>query len=46
MCTIGIPSLSKSIFINIERLLGSAFEDYLNGLMLQAGREERIINKK
>jgi len=35
MCTIGVPSLSKPTFINIERLLGLAFEDYLNELMLQ-----------
>ena len=33
MCTIGVPSISKPTFIDIERLLGSAFEDNLNGLM-------------
>ena len=38
MCTIGVPSISKPTFIDIKRLLGSAFEDYLNELMLEAGR--------
>ena len=40
LCTIDIPSMSKSTFIEIERLLGSAFEIYLGELMLQAGQEE------
>ena len=43
MCTIGVPSISKPTFIDIERLLGSAFEDYLNELMLEAGRKEREL---
>ena len=43
LCTIGIPSMSKPTFIEIERLLGSAFEAYLGELMLQAGIEEKEI---
>ena len=43
MCTIGVPSISKPNFIDFEGLLGSASEDYLNELMLQAGREEREL---
>ena len=46
MCTIGVPSISKPTFIDIERLLGSTFEDYLNELMLQAGRGEKVSNTK
>ena len=38
-----VPSISKPTFIDIERLLGSAFGDYLNELMLEAGREEREL---
>ena len=41
----GAPSLSKSVFIDIERYLGSSFEDYLNELMLRAGQEEKQIAK-
>ena len=44
MCTIGIPWLSKPTFINIKRLLGSAFEDHLNDLMLREERESAIKN--
>ena len=43
MCTIGVPSISKPTFIDIERLLGSAFEGYLNELMLEAGKQEREL---
>ena len=43
MCTIEVPSISKPTFIDIEGLLGSAFGDYLNELMLEAGREEREL---
>ena len=43
LCTIGIPSMSKPTFIEIERLLGSAFEIYLGELMLQAGQEEKEL---
>ena len=43
LCTIGIPSMSKPTFIEIERLLGSFFEAYLGELMLQAGEEEKQI---
>jgi len=35
MCTIGVPSISKPTFIDIERLLGSAFEGYLNEVPFQ-----------
>jgi len=38
MCTVGVLSISKP---DVERLLGSAFEEYLNELMLEAGRERR-----
>ena len=41
LCTIGIPSMLKPTFIEIKRLLGSAFEAYLGELMLQAGMEEK-----
>ena len=41
MSIMGVPSLSKPMFINIERCLGSAFEDYLTELMLKAGQEEK-----
>lgn len=43
LCTIGVPSLSKPTFIEIERLLGTSFENYLGELMLQAGLEEKKI---
>ena len=43
LCTIGIPSMSKPTFIEIERLLGLSFDQYLGELMLQAGREEKEI---
>ena len=43
LCTIGIPSMSKPTFIEIERLLGSAFEVYLGKLMLKAGQEEKEL---
>ena len=34
LCTIGVPSMSKPTFIEIERLLGISFEQYLSELML------------
>ena len=43
MCTIGVPSISKPLFIDIERLLGSSFERYLNELMLESGKQEREL---
>ena len=43
MSIMGVPSLSKTMFINIERCLGLAFEDYLTELVLKAGREEKQI---
>ena len=43
LCTIGVPSISKTTFIEIERLLGISFEQYLSELMLQAGLEEKQI---
>ena len=41
--TIRILSMSKPTFIEIERLLGLSFDQYLGELMLQAGREEKQI---
>ena len=38
---IGIPPLSKPVFIDTERCLGHLFEQYLTELMLEAGREEK-----
>jgi len=43
MTIMGVPSLSKPMFIDIERCLGSAFEDYLTELILKAGQEEKQI---
>ena len=43
LCTIGVPSLSKPTFIEIERLIGASFANYLGELMLQAGLEEKQI---
>ena len=43
MSIMGVPSLSKPMFIDIERCLGLAFEDYLTELMLKAGQEEKQI---
>ena len=43
LCTIGILSMSKPTFIEIKRLLGSAFEIYLGEFMLQAGQEEKEL---
>ena len=43
LCTIGVPSISKTTFIEIERLLGISFEQYLSEFMLQAGLEEKQI---
>ena len=38
-----VPSLSKPMFIDTERCLGLAFEDYLAELILKAGKEEKQI---
>ena len=38
---IGIPPLSKPVFIDTEQCLGNLFERYLTELMLEAGREEK-----
>ena len=43
LCTVGIPSMLKPTFIEIERLLGSSFKAYLGELMLQAGQEEKQL---
>ena len=43
LCTIRVPSISKPTFIEIERLLGLSFDQYLGKLMLQAGCEEKQI---
>ena len=43
LCTIGVPSISKPTFIEIERLLGLSFDQYLCELMLQAEYEEKQI---
>jgi len=40
ICTIGVTSISESTFIDIEMLLGSAFEEHYNELLLEAGRQE------
>ena len=40
---IGIPPLSKPVFIDIERCLGHLFDQYLTELMLETGREEKQI---
>ena len=42
LCIIGIPPLSKPVFVDIERL-GHLFEQYLTKLMFEAGKEERQI---
>ena len=39
----GVPPLSKPMFIDIERCIGLAFEDYLTELMLKAGQEEKQL---
>ena len=38
-----MPSLSKPTFIDIERCLGPAFEEYLTEVMLKAGQEGKQI---
>ena len=43
LCTIRVPSISKPTLIEIERLLGLFFDQYLGELMLQAGCEEKQI---
>ena len=43
LCTIGVPSISKPTFIEIERLLGLSFDQYLGELLLQAGYKEKQI---
>ena len=43
LCTIGVPSMSQPTFIEIERLLGISFKQYLSELMLRAGLEEKQI---
>ena len=39
----GIPPLSKTVFIYIERWLGHLFDQYLTELMLEVSREEKQI---
>ena len=41
--TLGVPSMTKKTFVDIERCLGISFEYNLNELILQAGKEEKII---
>jgi len=36
----GVPSLLKPAFIDIERCLGSVFEEDLTELMLKVGQEK------
>ena len=43
LCTIGVPSISKPTFIEIERLLGLSFDQYLGELMLQAGMKRNKL---
>ena len=40
---LGVPAMTKKTFIDIERSLGISFEHYLNELILQAGKEEKLI---
>ena len=41
--TLGVPTMTKKTFTDIERCLGISFEHYLNELILQAGKEEKLI---
>ena len=38
-----VPSVTKAIFIHLERYLGAAFEQLLSDSLLAAGREEKEL---
>ena len=40
LSTLGVPSLTKQIFIDIEQCLGTSFEQLLLELMIKTGKEE------
>ena len=40
---LGVPAMTKKTFIDIARSLGISFEHYLNELILQAGKEEKLL---
>ena len=43
LATLGVPSLTKQIFTEIERCLGTSFEQQELELMVKTGREEKQI---
>ena len=43
LSTLGVPSLTKPIFIDIERCLDTSFEQLLLDLMIKTGKEEKQI---
>ena len=43
LATLGVPSLTKRMFTEIERCLGTSFEQLLLELMVKSGREEKQI---
>ena len=43
LATLGVPSLTKRMFTEIERCLGTPFEQLLLELMVKSGREEKQI---
>ena len=46
LATLGIPSLTKRMFTEIERCLGTSFEQRLLALMIKTGKEEKQMAKQ
>ena len=46
LATLGIPSLTKRMFTEIERCLGTSFEQLLLALMIKTGKEEKQMAKQ
>ena len=43
LATLGVPSITKRMFTEIEQCLGTSFEQLLLELMMKTGREEKQI---
>ena len=46
LATLGVPSLAKRMFTEIERCLGTSFEQLLLELMVKTGNEEKQMAKQ
>ena len=46
LATLGVPSLTKQMFTEIERCFGTSFDQLLLELMMKTGREEnKLLNR-